>query len=65
MDEKLKQAIDDLVNKFHIGDMVYDIRERVVGDGSDFWKDPNANSWNHPDVIRYSECVEILKKVIK
>jgi hypothetical protein len=60
----LAQAIDDLVNKFHLGDFVYEIRERVSG--SEWFKDhPTANAWDHPDVVRFGKCIEILKRSIE
>ncbi len=78
MSEKVevdKQVVVDLVNKFSIGDFIYNIRERAVStmderDDEDnltkdaqWWKNnPMASSWDHPLTVRYGECVTKLKE---
>ena len=66
MDKELKQALDDLINKYHIGDYIYDVRSRV-GDDDNNWfiKNPNASSWDHPDVLKFTECISIIKKALE
>jgi hypothetical protein len=61
MNEELRKAIDDLLNKFHLGDFVYDIRSRASESGERY----EGRSWDHPDVKRFSEVVTILEKAIK
>ncbi len=53
---ELQEAVDTLL-RFHIGDMVYDIRERA--DHSELKE--GQSSWEHPDVIAWSKAVETLK----
>ena len=60
MNEELRKAIDDLLNKFHLEDYVYNIREQASGSEDGF----EGNSWDHPDVLRFSEIVTTLKKAI-
>lgn len=66
MNEELKQALDDLVNKYYIGNFVYDVRSRISNDDDDWFdKNPNTSSWEHPDVLRFSKCISIIEKAIK
>ncbi len=54
LDEALNVLLDE-----NIGDRVYDIRERVLGDN---WckNNPNISTWEHPRVIRWSlACTRI------
>ena len=53
----LQEAVDTLL-RFHIGDMVYDIRERV--DHSEL--EDGQSSWDHPDVIAWSKAVTTLER---
>jgi len=50
----LIEAIAVLINEEHIGDFIYNIRERT--DLSEF----TGNSWNHPRVKQYSDAVQRL-----
>lgn len=56
----VKAAIRDLLGKFHLGDYVYNVRERA--DKKNL-KD-NESSWDHPDVKRFSEICNILKEYV-
>ncbi len=55
------------LNEIHdLGDAIYDVRRRAVE--SEQWgpwpppDQPDANSWDHPTVVRYGELVgEILR----
>jgi len=70
MNDELRQALEDLVNKFSIGDFVYNIRSRY-SEGEEpedikwFKDNPDKSSWDHPAVVRYSECVEIIERFAK
>ena len=66
---ELRRAINDLVNKFGIGDKVYSIRERSWEDPdkeTKQWRidNPDGNSWDSPMVRRFNECVQILEKFL-
>lgn len=66
LDPELKGALRDLIRKYHLGDYVYDIRERVREDEDEWFKNnPGSSSWDHPDIERFSDCVEIIEEVIK
>lgn len=52
----LKEAIKVLVDEEHIGDFVYDIKERAYEDRSF-----KGNSWDHPRVKRFSDAVAALE----
>ncbi len=56
-----EEAIDALVNEFHIGDYVYNVRERVTEDREWFMANPQASSWDHPKVKRFSDAVTALR----
>lgn len=60
MDDELKQAIKELVTKFALGDMVYTVRERTIED-----EEYEGDSWEHPDVLRFSEIVTILENAVE
>lgn len=52
---RLDRAIVYLIEKFHLEDKVYDVRERIehVPEG--------MSSWDHPDVAEFSRHVKVLK----
>lgn len=47
-------AIVALINEFHLGDMIYTVRE--TADMTHF----TGNSWEHPRVQRFSAIVDVL-----
>lgn len=53
----LQEAVDTLL-RFHIGDMVYYIRERV--DFSEL--EDGQSSWEHPDVVAWSKACSTLER---
>lgn len=60
MDNELKQALHELLTVYHIGDYVYDVRERACETGEKF----EGNSWDHPKVVRFAEIIGILKSYV-
>jgi len=52
-------AMRDLIEKFALGDFAYQIRESA--DCSELTE--GQSSWEHPDVVRFGECIEILKEL--
>ncbi len=56
----LNEAINLLVNKEHIGDFIYTIRERTYEDRAF-----KGNSWDHPRVKAYSDAVKVLEDYLK
>lgn len=59
---KLQEALCDLIYKFHIGDEIYSVRDRI--DSEWFNENPGKSSWDHPDVVRYGECCEIIENAV-
>jgi hypothetical protein len=57
MTPELRAAIDALLNEFHIGDYVYDVRERAAGDSTHM-----GNTWEHPKVKQFNACIEVLRR---
>lgn len=57
----LKEAIKVLVNEEHLGDFIYNIRDRVNSSGERF----EGSSWDHPRVKRFSDAVKALEDYIK
>ena len=57
----LKEAIVALLDEFAIGDNIYNVRERAVGNDPTF----TGNSWDHPQVTRYQECLTALEEARK
>ena len=67
------EAIKHLLDTFNIEDRIYDVRERVTDMELDripedlheeviLWlKDWKASSWDHPMVLLYAECIQVLK----
>lgn len=56
----LREAIRVLVEEEHIGDFVYNVRERTYEDTS-----YKGNSWDHPRVKRFSDAVTALEIWLK
>lgn len=54
----LPEAIDYLLDEFHLGDYVYDVRSRAVESGEPF----EGNSWDHPKVLKFAEAVKALQR---
>lgn len=54
---ELKEAIKNLID-LGIEDFVYTIRDNVDFDDLE----DGESSWDHPDVVRYGDSVEVLKK---
>ena len=52
----LRTAIKILVEEEHIGDFVYNVRERALDDSN-----YKGNSWDHPRVKRFSDAVTALE----
>ena len=52
------EAIHHLLYKFHLGDHVYTIREGADMTGL---LAKGQSSWDHPDVVLFSECVAVLE----
>lgn len=57
----LDEAIAFLLHEFHLGDHVYDARER----SHDMEPLDIENSWDHPFVKKFSEAVDALERVEK
>ena len=55
----LVEAIRVLVREEHIGDFVYNIRERAMGEQDGY----KGDSWDHPRVKRFSEAVSVLEQI--
>ncbi len=54
---ELKEAIKVLIEEEHLGDFVYNVRERANSDNTF-----TGNSWDHPRVKRFSEAVTRLQQ---
>lgn len=54
----LEEAIVYLLDEFHLGDKVYDVRSRAVEGGEPF----DGNSWDHPAVVRFNEACKALEE---
>ncbi len=68
---KLKEAVRILVEEEFLEDWIYDIRDRAREEerneqwGNFFEDNPEASSWDHPRVERFSEVCETLKEYLK
>lgn len=54
-----RSAIEDLLGRFGLDDHIYNVRENT--DMTEW----DGNSWDHPNVKRYSECITILEGMLK
>jgi len=53
----LHEAIVYLLDDFHLGDKIYEVRARAVENNSSY----QGNSWDHPAVTRFNEAVMTLE----
>lgn len=56
----LKEALKVILEEEHIGDFIYNVRERAVQDPS-----YKGDSWHHPRVKRYGDAVARLTEELK
>lgn len=54
----LEEAIVYLLDEFHLGDCVYDVRERAIASDPAFTEE----SWTHPKVRQFAEAVDTLER---
>jgi hypothetical protein len=57
----LNEALRILVEEEHLGDWVYDIRERALSNDPDF----EGSSWDHPRVKRFGEVFRVIEAHVK
>lgn len=60
MNDGLRAALLELLDEYHLGDMIYDVRSRFVEDGSH-----KGSAWEHPKVVRFGEIVVLLRKEVE
>ena len=61
----VKAEVKELLQVYHIGDCIYDVRERVCEDEEDTTDQLSVSNWEHPKVKRFAEIVEILEAWVK
>lgn len=59
MTPEQKRAIKDLLERYHLGDYIYHVRENT--DMTEW----DGNTWDHPNVLRFAEILKLLEVMAK
>ena len=61
--ERVLEIADYLINELHLGDFIYNVRERL--DEQWFRDNPDKPSWEHPKVVKFSDVVSEIEGWLK